>query len=118
MAHYVNLYQQLLPLVCIPTLVTSPNASFIYGNTADDIALGRSYLCSSPAKETSVSGIARFHSLPATTDYEGAFCRNLFLRRQCAVAEIRGTPATRTGKKILSFTSTYVRSKIDKAFEG
>ena len=95
------------------------NASFIYGNTvADDIARGAGHIFAAHLKETVAGAYREIPFSTGTTDYEGALSQLVPQGVRRFVAEMC-TPATRTGKKILSllpltFAAKLIRRLRDK----
>ena len=115
--HYVNLINS--PYLGVyPDAGNLTNASFIYGNTvADDIALGAGHIFAAHLKETVAGAYREIPFSTGTTDYEGALSQLVPQGVRRFVAEMWYT-GNENWKEDLVFASTYVRSKIDKAFEG
>ena len=115
--HYVNLINS--PYLGVyPDAGNLTNASFIYGNTvADDVALGAGHIFAAHLKETVAGAYREIPFSTGTTDYEGALSQLVPQGVRRFVAEMWYT-GNENWKEDLVFASTYVRSKIDKAFEG
>ncbi|OUO33588.1 L-ribulose-5-phosphate 3-epimerase [Olsenella sp. An293] len=100
-----------------PDMGNLTNASFLYGKSvADDIVTGRGHIVAAHCKET-VAG--RYREVPfgtGTTDYAGALDELVSqgVRRYVAEMWYVGSGAWR---EELSAASTFVRGKIDAAFE-
>ena len=105
--HYVSLINS--PYLGVyPDAGNLTNASFIYGNTvADDIALGAGHIFAAHLKETVPA--------PLTTR---ELSRSLFLRVLGALLQRCGTPATRTGRKILSLLPPTFAAKLIRRLRG
>lgn len=115
--HYVNLINS--PYLGVyPDAGNLTNASFIYGSTvADDVALGAGHIFAAHLKETVAGAYREIPFSTGTTDYEGALSQLVPQGVRRFVAEMWYT-GNENWKEDLVFASTYVRSKIDKAFEG
>lgn len=100
-----------------PDMGNLTNASFLYGNTvADDIATGRGHIFAAHCKETVAGAYREIPFGTGTTDYEGALDELVAqgVRRYVAEFWYVGSEDWRAET---AFAATYVRGKIDEAFE-
>ncbi len=101
-----------------PDVGNLTNASFLYGTSvADDIATGAGHIFAAHLKETKAGTYRDMSYSTGTTDYEGALGQLVKqgVRRYVGEFWYLGSESWRDD---VSYASTFLRSKIDAAFEA